>query len=219
MGDDFDLFPKRENLDPFSFGTREKKSEAEQAEKGTEELFGSTVQFPFEVPGDYTITLTATDTVGNSHQDAFDLHVRDTVLPTPPTMTDIETQAGDKVTLDAMGAVDNVGVIKWTWTFEEDGKTVTLEGERVTHTFETAGDYKVTLTVEDAEGNQATTKFDVKVESSSWIWIVLVLVIVVVVAAALFLMRRGGGAPADEEAPEEEEEKADEIIIEERYVE
>ncbi|MCK5415041.1 MAG: PKD domain-containing protein, partial [Thermoplasmata archaeon] len=186
---------------------------------GTEELPGRTVQFPFEVPGDYTITLTATDAVGNTHQDAFDLHVRDTVLPTLPTMGNIETQAGDKVTLDAMGAVDNVGVIKWTWTFEEDGKTVTLEGEKVTHTFETAGDYKVTLTVEDAEGNQATTKFDVKVESSSWLWIVLVLVIVVVVAAALFLMRRGGGAPADEESPEEGEGKTDEIIIEERYVE
>ncbi len=40
MGDDFDLFPKRENLDPFSFGTREKKSEAEQTEEGSEELFG-----------------------------------------------------------------------------------------------------------------------------------------------------------------------------------
>lgn len=39
MGDDFDLFPKRENLDPFSFGTREKKNEAEQQEEGPEELF------------------------------------------------------------------------------------------------------------------------------------------------------------------------------------
>ena len=184
---------------------------------GTEELFGRTVQFPFEVPGDYTITLTATDAVGNSHQDAFDLHVRDTVLPTLPTMADIETQTGDKVTLEAIGVVDNVGVIKWTWTFEEDGKTVTLEGEKVTHTFDTADDYKVTLTVEDAEGNQATTKFDVKVEGSSWLWIVLVLVIVVVVAAALFFMRGRGGASTEEETPEEDEGKTDEIIIEERY--
>jgi cell division septation protein DedD len=33
MGDDFDLFPKRENLDPFSFGTKDKeKSEVEDEE-------------------------------------------------------------------------------------------------------------------------------------------------------------------------------------------
>lgn len=37
MGDDFDLFPKRENLDPFSFKTKEKKTE--QPEQ-PEDLFG-----------------------------------------------------------------------------------------------------------------------------------------------------------------------------------
>lgn len=37
MDDDFDLFPKRENLDPFSFGTQEKKTEKE---KGIDDLFG-----------------------------------------------------------------------------------------------------------------------------------------------------------------------------------
>ncbi|MDF1534961.1 MAG: SPOR domain-containing protein [bacterium] len=50
MGDDFDLFPKRENLDPFSFGTREKKSEAELKEKGTEDLFGQEDQPPAPPP-------------------------------------------------------------------------------------------------------------------------------------------------------------------------
>jgi cell division protein FtsN len=39
MGDDFDLFPKRENLDPFSFGTKEK---AEETPDGAteDEVFG-----------------------------------------------------------------------------------------------------------------------------------------------------------------------------------
>ena len=39
MGDDFDLFPKRENLDPFSFGKKEKAADEEKAEAG-DELFG-----------------------------------------------------------------------------------------------------------------------------------------------------------------------------------
>lgn len=39
MGDDFDLFPKRENLDPFSFGKKDTKVEPDKAEEG-DELFG-----------------------------------------------------------------------------------------------------------------------------------------------------------------------------------
>jgi cell division septation protein DedD len=42
MGDDFDLFPKRENLDPFSFGTSEKKARKEEAE----DLFGEEGKHP-----------------------------------------------------------------------------------------------------------------------------------------------------------------------------
>ncbi|MGD8353766.1 MAG: SPOR domain-containing protein [Pseudomonadota bacterium] len=49
MGDDFDLFPKRENLDPFSFGKKEKSSEKDKAESG-EELFGQSEPESGELP-------------------------------------------------------------------------------------------------------------------------------------------------------------------------
>ena len=49
MGDDFDLFPKRENLDPFSFGKKEKNSESEKDE-GSDELFGKDEQIPEAAP-------------------------------------------------------------------------------------------------------------------------------------------------------------------------
>jgi len=39
MGDDFDLFPKRENLDPFSFGKQEKKGEKDEEDENFD-LFG-----------------------------------------------------------------------------------------------------------------------------------------------------------------------------------
>lgn len=49
MDDDFDLFPKRENLDPFSFGKKEKSSDSEKAE-GSDELFGTEEQAPGSLP-------------------------------------------------------------------------------------------------------------------------------------------------------------------------
>jgi cell division protein FtsN len=49
MGDDFDLFPKRENLDPFSFGKKEKNAESDNADSG-DELFGQKGQVPGPLP-------------------------------------------------------------------------------------------------------------------------------------------------------------------------
>ena len=64
MGDDFDLFPKRENLDPFSFGKKEKTADSDKPEAG-EELFGQEPQapvpppdLPIEMPPDLTSDLT-----------------------------------------------------------------------------------------------------------------------------------------------------------------
>lgn len=47
MGDDFDLFPKKENLDPFSFGRPEKKSEGEKGDESVD-LFGLEEEAPPE---------------------------------------------------------------------------------------------------------------------------------------------------------------------------
>jgi|GEM_PF-5991267 len=48
MGDDFDLFPKKENLDPFSFGRPEKKSEGEKGDESVD-LFGLEEESPREI--------------------------------------------------------------------------------------------------------------------------------------------------------------------------
>jgi len=49
MGDDFDLFPKRENLDPFSFGKKEKTAEPDKPDSG-EDLFGQEEPVPGTLP-------------------------------------------------------------------------------------------------------------------------------------------------------------------------
>ena len=67
---------------------------------------------------------------------------------------------------------------------------VVLEGSQVEYTFESSGEYKVTLTVEDAEGNVGATTFTVKVESGPLGWILLILVLVIAGVAVLSLARR-----------------------------
>ena len=153
-------------------------------------LEGETAVFTFQVPGVYTVTLTVEDAMGLTDDSSFDVRVRDTVAPTPPKLRDLEAGAGDSVRFDGSGAADNVGVVEWRWTFREGGKTVTLEGERVDHAFDEAGDYEVTLTVVDADGNEATGTFTVTVTGGGWLWIFLVVIAVVVVVGAIVLIRR-----------------------------
>jgi cell division septation protein DedD len=56
MGDDFDLFPKRENLDPFSFGKKEKASTSEKGDT-TDELFGQEEQAQETLPDLTSLTV------------------------------------------------------------------------------------------------------------------------------------------------------------------
>ncbi len=153
-------------------------------------LSGEKVEFEFSEPGDYVITLIVEDGAGHTDERSFNLHVRDTVAPTPPKLDDIEAGKGDEVSLDGVGAYDNVDVVGWTWTFEEGGETIILEGMQVEYVFEEAGDYKVTLTVVDTEGNEAAETFTVTVSGGTWIWAVVAVVVVAVVVMALMIARR-----------------------------
>jgi len=153
-------------------------------------LSGATAEHTFDTPGVYVITLAASDDEGNTATDSFELRVRDVMEPTVSARVPSEASVGRSVTFDATGCSDNVGVVKWTWTFKEGGKTVTLDGEKVTHTFDEAGDYEVTLTVEDAEGNQATEVFEVSVSSSLWLYILVAIVVAALAGAVLYKRTR-----------------------------
>ena len=158
---------------------------------GPESVYGQYATFKFDIPGTYTILLTVEDAVGLTHEDVFELRVMDTVDPVLPGLDDIDTRSGERVIFDGTGATDNTGVVSWEWSYEEGGETVTLEGMHVEHAFENAGEYRVTLTVRDADGNQATETFTVSVSGGFWMWsVVAVVVIVVAVALLLWRMRK-----------------------------
>ncbi len=153
-------------------------------------LDGRSTSFKFDIPGEYQVNLSVEDAAGNTDDNLFVIFVKDTLAPTLPKMKDIEAGPGEAVTMDASEATDNVGVVDWSWTIEEEGRTVVLEGPSVEHTFEETGEYKVTLTLRDEEGNQASETFEVNVVSNSWLWIALALVVAAIAVGGFIYFRK-----------------------------
>jgi PKD repeat protein len=157
-------------------------------------LDGENVSFKFDTPGDYPITLLVSDAVGLTDAVTFDLHVRDTQDPVPPLLGDVELEVGQRLTINASGASDNVGIVRWSWSFQEDHKTVVLEGEEVEHVFYEKGEYVVTLTLYDAEGNLAKETFTVTVTGMNWSFMAFIIALAVLIVTGIYLMRRSRNA-------------------------
>jgi hypothetical protein len=104
----------------------------------------------------------------------------------------MEVEREELVTLDGSRAFDNVAIVRWNWSFIEGGEVVRLEGESVSYRVDEPGNYEVTLTVVDEEGNEATESFDIEVMGSGWLWFALLFAVVAAGGLGLFLVRRRG---------------------------
>lgn len=85
----------------------------------------------------------------------------------PPVAEAGQNQAvnmGTRVTFDATGCSDNVGIVSYEWDFG-DGSTGT--GIITTHVYTNLGSHVVTLTVWDAAGNNNTDEMTVNVEEAT----------------------------------------------------
>jgi nitrous oxidase accessory protein NosD len=142
-------------------------------------LFDEVDTFTFYQPGTYRIYLVVEDAAGNHNVSSLVLRVLDTRPPKAPEISMGEVASGDTVTLDGSEATDNVAVVRWVWTIHDGNELVTLEGEIVSYTFSEPGDWRVELTVYDAEMNNDTTEFIVTVRDPP------MFVLAVVVAALL----------------------------------
>ncbi len=116
----------------------------------------------------YTVTLTATNDLGQSVTTARTLTVSSTSTqvaadftfsPTDPTIS----RGTNTVIFDATPS--SVGIASWTWDFG-DG-SVPATGQRTSHTFSISGIWVVRLTVADATGRTATTTKNVTVCAST----------------------------------------------------
>jgi len=105
--------------------------------------------------GDYVVTLTVFDNenLNGSKQEVITVYA----LPSANfTYTPEKPFVNETVSFDASASTPNGGtIISYEWDFGDDTTTI-ITSPIVTHTYTEPGDYNVTLTVEDAAGNNAT---------------------------------------------------------------
>jgi hypothetical protein len=77
--------------------------------------------------------------------------VSDFVMPVAKAGSDRIVDVGTTVVFDAGGSSDNVGIAKVLWDFGDGESAVGLS---VSHVYDSAGVFNVTLTVEDGAGNR-----------------------------------------------------------------
>ena len=80
----------------------------------------------------------------------------DMASPEASAGQDRTVSLGQTATLDGSGSSDDVGIVKYEWSFSYAGSPLRFTGELARFTFERVGMYQVTLTVYDAVGNYDT---------------------------------------------------------------
>jgi PKD repeat protein len=126
------------------------------------QLVGEVVEYEFTLLGPYDITLTVTDGAGHEDSDTVTMTLVDYVDPVANAGLDVMIPSGTTVTLNGSLSTDNMGIVSYTWTFDDDGPQ-SLDGVAVEYTFDNADVIVVTLTVEDEAGNSDTDQMTVTV--------------------------------------------------------
>jgi PKD repeat protein len=122
---------------------------------GVVALEGERTSHRFEEAGTYEVVLTVMDAFGNTDNDSMVVRIRDTTPPTAVATMDLTIGQGTELLLNGSGSTDNVGIVRWTWSFVYDGEGVALDGRIQYHQFTRPGIYVIELEVVDGAGNSA----------------------------------------------------------------
>jgi hypothetical protein len=125
-------------------------------------LYGCQPPYKFNHPGIYIVELNITDAAGNQRTDAMKVTVNDITEPIADAGLNQIVDEGTLVKFNGNGSSDNIGIVKYTWTFS-DGNTVSLSGVMPIYTFGNPGIFFITLNVTDAAGNWDTDVMNVTV--------------------------------------------------------
>ncbi len=132
---------------------------------GEVEIWGETPSYVFSSLGEYVVTLTVRDAAGNTDTDEVVVTIVDGTDPVANAGPDQIVAVDEEVTFDGSDSSDNVGIVSYTWTFNDGTNDVTKDGVSPVHTFDEYGAYVVTLTVEDAAGNSDTDTVTIRVNA------------------------------------------------------
>ncbi len=116
-------------------------------------LNGIQPTYIFETPGTYEIILSVVDSSGNRDSDNLIVSVIDVTKPYAIAGKDVTTYVRNVINLDGSDSTDNTEITLYEWDLGDGSKK---DGEKITHTYNNAGTYNITLTVTDSEGNAGT---------------------------------------------------------------
>src|SRR5215213_4983387 len=147
----------------------------------SEESDEQTVSHTFTEAGNYTVTLTATDSTGETATDTLEITIEESseepaTDEEPPATESLTAEISSNYTAEedhvapatfSFNATIAGGTEPYTvnWNFGDDSEE--SDEESVVHTFNEAGNYTVTLTTTDSEGETATDTLELTVEESS----------------------------------------------------
>ncbi len=124
-----------------------------QQEDGAK-LTGSHIEHSYNKPGNYKVILRVITTQGKSYTATKTLSVRDTLIPVRACFTTSkERGVAVPTSVQFFSSECSMGAVKWKWDFG-DG-SFSQEQDPI-HTFTSAGDFSITLTVEDSKKRKDT---------------------------------------------------------------
>jgi len=181
-------------------------------------ISGKIIEFRFDIPGIYIITLTVKDSAGLTDEDNLLVVVLDVTFPLANFTVNGNLSSSDTlilnlnrpVELDAEKSIDNVGIENYSWIISGNDLLWYGFGIEMEYQFDTAGNYTIELIVTDAAGNTNSREIEVKIEEqkeedpdgvspddkeeksnyNSLLLIIAALVVLIVIIGVLFILFR-----------------------------